>query len=298
MTTKQLNLAALVAAMAPEAQLIAYRTITNSMLGGIIAAARQHLRAEERNQRKDEHSNMNENTEVCEFIRSQDAANEALENMGLPYAETTPYERLERLFDVFCWANAAARSMAYNQYEEPLTLEGMIVFQLSKSNMPNDAILTAWAEAAGCTVEEIRAVKNELEKSDRESLLRDKPAIINIFNSFGDYTHAGEEFDGEDAVTNLTRVQQHQLACKVLTGLWAGYGNILKQAMRRNTVEGLAARPIIKAELAKLIPTIKDFEKSIADELAAEGEAGRRYNTLGDAPRDMWTTLGMSPKAA
>lgn len=298
MTTKQLNLAALVAAMAPEAQLIAYRTITNSTLGGCISAIRQHLRNEEKKRRDEtKDDGLDQRNEIDEFVRSQEATDETIAGMGLS-VETTPFERAKKLFDVFCWSNAAARSMAYNQYEEPLTLEGMIIFQLSKSNMPNDTILAAWAEAAECTIEEIRTVKTELEKSDRESLLRDKPEIISTFKSLGDYTHAGDEYNGEDAITNLTRVQQHQLACKVLAGLWTGYGNILKQAMRRNTVEGLATRPIIKAELAKLIPTIKEFEKSIADELAAEGEAGRRYNTLGDAPRDMWTALGMSPKAA
>lgn len=296
--THQLNLASIIANMAPEAQLPAYRAVTNSTLGGCIAAIRGHLREAKQKLRDEIHNDgLDKRNEIDEYIRSQEAADETLEDMGIN-VEIAPIERAEKLFDVFCWSNAAARSMAYNQYEEPLTLEGMLLFQLSKSNIPNNTILAAWAEAAGCTIDQIRNVKAEMEKSDRAALLRDKPEIISTFRSFGDYEHAGEEFDGEDAVTNLTVVQQHQLACKVLNGLWTGYCNILKQAMRRNTVEGLAARPIIKDEIAKLIPTIKEFEKSIADELAAEGEAGRRYNTLGDAPRDMWTALGMSPKAA
>lgn len=294
MSQAQFNLAAHVLAMPVEARLPVLRKLTNSTIAATFGAIRQHLREEAKRVRDESRMESVDNrTELDEFARGQEHTDQVTEDMG-HVVEEKPLQRAQKLFAVFCWANAACRTDADSVYDEPLTPEGMLQFQIERTALPNEAILKQWADAANCTIDDIKKMKTSLMEEERTALLRDKPAMLSTFNSFGDWAHAGEEFDGEDAVTNLEPLQQYQLGVKALTGLIEGYNKLLQNAMRRNDVAGLSQRPIILAEIHALTPALKEFETKVKDDILRAGEAGRRVNTLDD----LRTQLRNLPKPA
>lgn len=293
----QLNIANLVNNMADEARLPALRKIANSSIAAIFGAIRQHLRDEQRKERSEseahtaygtnklvnelDRASLDQRSETDEFVRGQEAADKFTDELGYTVGET-PYQRAEKMHAVFCWANNECRTLATSVYEEPLTPAGMLKFMIERTALPSDHILKAWADAAGCTLDDIKKMKVQLMTEEREALLRDSPSIISMFDGFGDWKNTSEDIDGEDAVTNLAPLQQHQLSLKMLSGLLEGYNSVLKNAMRRNTTEGLGARPIILAEINKVIPMIKQFENDISDDIAAAMEGGRRVASIED----------------
>lgn len=304
-----LNIATIVNNMPDEARLPALRKIVNSSIAAIFGAIRQHLRDEQRKERSESETHeaygtneivnelgrasLDQRSETDEFVRGQEAADKFTDDLGYTTGDT-PYTRAEKMHAVFCWANSACRTLATSIYEEPLTPNGMLKFMIDRTALPSDAILKAWADAAGCTLDDIKKMKVQLMNEERETLLRDSPSIIAMFDGFGDWKNAGEEFDGEDAVTNLAPLQQHQLGLKMLSGLFEGYNSVLKNAMRRNTTEGLSARPIILAEINSFVPLIKQYENDISDDIAAAMESGRRVASI----EDFKSQLRSLPKAA
>lgn len=284
---KQFNLAALISAMTIEARLPALRKITNSCIAATFGAIRQHLREERNAERaRNNEDALDERNELEEFVRGKDFANQVTEDMGHTVQETA-LQRAEKMFNVFCWANAACHSDAESIYDEPLTPKGMLQFQIERSSMPPQDLMKKWAEAANMSLENVKKIKLRQIEEDRASLLRDKPAMLSTFNSFGDWEHAGDAFDGEDVITNLSPLQQHQLGIKTLNGLIEGYNKILDSAMRRNTMDGMGARPIIQAEIRTFLPLLKEFEREISDDIKIASDEGRRIATTDDFRREL-----------
>lgn len=306
----QFNLATLVNDMAEEAKLPVARKITNSCIAAIFGAVRQHMRDQARTARSEaeEHATLNgeiineqnrtaldQRNEADEFLRGQETADQFTSDLGFKLNES-PNKRAEKMHGVYLWANELSRNLATNVYEEPLTPEGMLKFMIDRTNIPNDNILKAWADAAGTTLADIKKIKAQLVEEERLALIRDKAEILFTFHSYNvppkialsdpnyDAIMAirADGYDGESAIDALEPLQQHQLTLKALSGLFEAYDSVLKNAMRRNTVEGLAARPIILAEINKFVPLVRAFEDSISDDLEAARAANRRVNSIDD----------------
>lgn len=306
----QFNLATLVAAMAEEARLPVARKITNSCIAAIFGGIRQHLREQARLERSEseEHATLNgdivnemdrtpldQRNEADAFVRGKGAADQFTEDLGYELTESA-YQRAEKMHGVYLWANELCRNLASNVYEEPMTPEGMLKYMIERTNIPNDDILKAWADAAGTTLADIKKIKAQLVEEERLALLRDKAEILFTFHAYNvapkialsdpNYDEImairAEGYDGESAVSALAPLQQHQLSLKALSGMFEAYDAALKNAMRRNTVEGLAARPIILAEINKFVPLVREFEDHISDDLEVARAANRRVNSIDD----------------
>lgn len=305
----QFNLATLVNDMAEEAKLPVARKITNSCIAAIFGAVRQHMREQSRLERSEEEAHptlngdiINENTRASldqrndadEYVRGKESAEQYTKDLGYNVNESAN-ERAEKMHGVYLWANALCRTLASNPYEEPLSPEGMLKFMIDRTDIPNDTILKAWADATGLTLEQIKSVKMKMVEDERNALVRDKAEILYTFHGYNvppkialsdpNYdtimSLRAEGYDGEAAISALAPLQQHQLSLKALSGMIEAYHAVLKNAMRRNTME-LAAMPIILAEINMFVPLLRTFEDSISEDLETARAANRRVNSIDD----------------
>lgn len=301
-TQAQLNLATLVLAMSSEARIAALRKMTHSAIAATFGAIRQHLRTEANKPRDEDDTqpSIDKRNADDEAERGAEAESEIMASYGLP-VEMTPLQRAERMFHVFAWADDECRKEALSEYECPMTPEQMLGFMIEQQKMPSEYTLKAASAALGVSIDDLRTMRMKALGQERAALERDRPAILSTFKSFGEYGADRNlqegDLDGEDAVTNLTPVQQHQMAIKILSGLKEGYERAANSALRRDDISELAVCPIIKAEIVKLVPTIAAFERTIRVDIDTEVSKGRRVACLADAyPRTFWTQMGFDPK--
>lgn len=277
----QFNLVRCVADMADEARLAGLRKIANSCAAAIIGAARQQIGIDRANQRDTSRAESIDNrNEVDAHIEAQEFNRQNTENSG-GQVEDTPKQHAIKMYWVYRWADEACRALATNQYEEPMTPRSMLSFMKTNNRrMMGAAQLKQFAEYIGCSVDDLKAIKQKQLNDEKDRIINDAPMITafiaDIEADANVLVSEGKDRDGEDAVTDLAPLEQHQLLIKLLDGLFAGYRNALAMALRFENLELAGARPIIRAEILKLVPQIEEFEKLVADDISTAVADGRR----------------------
>lgn len=267
------------------ARIPALRTVTHSAMAKCIGAIRQHLREQERTERQEDSSSFTDVAPVDRrAMQDLDMRNQTDENTrsveeitrAMGFDENVPaIKQASILHAVYDWANCELQTLITSQWDEPLSLDGMLKFMTEKAQPLDKALVKALADAARTDEKTIMTLHELQEMRDREKLKELLPTIVLTFNGFGENGY-------EDSASNLPTIAQHQMGVKLVESLNKARDNVLMRVMRSRRLVDLASIPLIEEGIKAMTDWVNEFEKIHRDEIGEAIERGVNVRTLDD----------------
>lgn len=259
------------------ARIPALRSIANSSMAKCIGAIRQHIRDQARNVRnsEDPQVDLDQRNEFDENTRSDDDIKKA---MGFSI-ETPPLKLASQFHAVYDVAAHELLTIGNGKWDAPLTVEQMLEFMVSNTQKLDKQLAQALADAAKCDVKTIERMHELQSQREREQLIEAIPEILMTFKGFGENGY-------EDAIKDLTPVDQHQLGVKVVEALGKARDQVLNRVLRTRRIAELGSVPILEDAAKQISTWVEQFEHRYGDEIHEAIEAGRNIRTLEDVATD------------
>lgn len=264
---------AAIATMDNAAAIPAYRALSNSAMARSIGAIRQHLRDQARGER-DETSDvpgLDQRNGADENTRAQGEIARAMgfEERQNPLALASAYHA------VYDLALAELQTLSVSKWDKPMNIEAMLDFMITKAQPIDEATVLALAKAVKVDPTHIRKMHEIQDRQDRDRLADQRDAIIQTFNGFGENGH-------EDSLDQLTTVDQHQLAIKLITSMLRAKDQILIRALRTRRLTELGSLALIDDGIHKLADVVTGIEDVHGDEISQALDNGANLRTLDD----------------
>ncbi len=255
------------------ARIPALRSLTHSAMAKCIGAIRQHLREQERTQRDEEAqaTALDQRNEHDEDTRSVDDIAREI-GFGVNVSAMNQASILHAVYD---WANTELQTIITNQWDAPLSLDGMLKFMTEKTQPLDKALVKALANAVRTDEKTIMQLHELQELRDREKLKELLPTIVLTFNGFGENGY-------EDSASDLPTIAQHQMGVKLVESLNKARDNVLMRVMRSRRLADLASIPLIEEGIEAMTDWVNEFEKLHRDEIGEAVERGVNIRTLDD----------------
>jgi hypothetical protein len=255
-----------------DAQIVALRAVANSSLARAIGSIRQSIR-----QRQQEVRDPNLAAIDLDVLNERDMNERAIrtskEEMGFEVDED-PLFTASKFIAVHNSASIDLDTLTRSKWDAPMSLEGMLQFMLSKSRPMDLHVAKALATELECDVTDIAMMHEMQERRDREQLQEALPEIISTFQGHTDNGH-------ENAIEELSTLQRHQLAVKLVEAFGKARNNVAGRIMRSKRLDDLALLPIYKNAKEVTEQWVNDFETQHIDEIQTAVEQGRA-RTLAD----------------
>lgn len=273
MDKNTLTLASLVLAMDNTPQIAALRSIVHSTMAKTIGAIRQDIRNRKNTERNADSNltDLDQRNELDERLR-QYAVNPDLEEFK---AQADPLKQANKLHAVYDWANTQLRTLTTTKWEQPLNIDQMLNFMIDRAQPIDAALVKALADAVEIDPSLIIQLHEVQSLREREQLKEIRPEILSTFRGF--------TADGySECIEDLSKVDQHQLAIKIVDGLVKAQNQVLNQVMRTKRMSDLGSIPLIKEATTDVATWVKNFETENEAELDEAVEQGRNLRNLED----------------
>lgn len=272
MNTTNQTLTDLIWSLPHESKIVAFRAVANSSLAKAIGSIRQSIRTREALVRDPTLAALD-----VDILNERDMNERALrtskEEMGFEETED-PLLTASKYIAVHNAATIDLKTLTRSKWDEPMTLESMLQFMLSKSRPMDRSIASALAKELECEVSDIATMHEMREQREREQLQEALPEIISTFKGHTDNGH-------EDAIEELSTLQRHQLAIKLVEAFGKARSNTADRIMRSRRLDDLALLPIYKNSKEVTERWVNDFEDANLDEIRTAVDEGRA-RTLAD----------------
>jgi hypothetical protein len=254
------------------ARVPALRAIVHSTMAKCIGSIRQHIRDQARTVRNDESplTDLDQRNETDENSRSDDDIKQA---MG--FETQSPLKQASLLHAVYDVAQHELLTISTSKWDIPLTLEQMLQFMINNTPKLDRVLAQALADAAKTDIKTIERMHELQSQREREQLIEAIPEIIQTFNGFGANGYS-------DAIDEIPKIDQHQLAIKVVESLNKTRDQILARVLRTRRISELGSIPILEDAAKQISTWVEQFERRYGDEFREAIESGRNIRTLED----------------
>lgn len=252
------------------ATIAGYRAICNSAMARTIGSIRQHIRARAAQERDAD------NPISIDDRNDKDEQNQEKEPpYGLGYDRRDPLLQASQFHAVYEYARDQLETLSMSPFDRPMPVTEMLKYMVQRA-VPNDEkFLEAMAEITGLPMNEVKQFREAQARMEQEQLTEQAPEIIHIFEGF--------EGNGcEEALDNLTTVDQHQMGVKIVEKLLNEKSRIMQRALRARRMDLLANIPLIDEGVDKVKDWTSQFELKNRAELQEAIDAGRNIRVLSD----------------
>lgn len=276
------NIFTVIESLDNAAKVPALKKVLHSSMAKSIGSIRQHIRAEKRATRDERRIALDQANETADLRGDEQIAHA----MGFP-VQMPPLRQAAIFHAVYVWARDELATVATSRWDQPLSFPDMLDFMTSRAQPLDKGLVEALAAIAKCKPEHILQMHELQDRQDREQLIEMLPEIKATFEGFN---HAGSktnaEYDndtlGNDALTMLPVLAQHQMGVAVVESLVKAKNQVLLNVMKTRRMTDLGSIALIDEGIEKFKEWVNAFENAFSNDISEALEGGRSLKTLED----------------